>query len=243
MQPITVATLLQWLLNNIKHVSHRNPLVRNLVLRSLWRDRQNFTSQMTCAQIPLCSTCRALYPHHPGFLILMHHMDIETHFPTSIMEIDDDIPMQKGNHSMEANRMNAWLSEGYQMQRKAKRMGWLYVWQYEPPPPEAIPIARPLTPQIPVIAHIQQELLLMTNGSGHPDGRFGACIAIICTDTYQYTLYQVVIPISLDHSYAGESYVAWMLPHFRTNVQSPDHAQWCCRGQAYTDSMSYIQAL
>ena len=132
-QPITVVMLLQLLLNYIK-VSHTNPLVRYSVLRSLWRARQNFSAHMTCAQIPLSSICRAHYTDHSGFLILMHHMDIETHFRASIMEMDDDIPMYKANHSMEANQMHAWLSEGYRTQRKAKRMGWPYVWQYEPPP-------------------------------------------------------------------------------------------------------------
>ena len=37
----------------------------------------------------------------------------------------------------------------------------------------------------------------MTDGSWYPDGCCGGCIAIVCTYTYQYTLYPVVIPISL----------------------------------------------
>ena len=57
-----------------------------------------------------------------------------------------------------------------------------------------------------------------------------------------YTLYPVVIPLSLDHSYAVELYVARILLRIRTNLQPADHGQWCFRGQTYTDLMSYIQA-
>ena len=90
---------------------------------------------MSCAQKPLSSICPVHYRDHSRFLILMHHMDIETHFPSSIMEMDDDIPMYKANHSMEASQIPAWMSEGYQTQHKAKQKGWpIPMWQYEPPP-------------------------------------------------------------------------------------------------------------
>ena len=230
-QPTTVVMLLQFLLNYIKQVSHTNPVVRYSVLRSLWRARQSFNEHMSCAQAPLSSICPVHYTDHSRFLILMHSMDIETHFPASIMEQDDDIPMYKANHSMEANQIHAWMSEGYQTQHKAKQMGWpIPMWQSEHPP-KAIPIAHPLTAQMPIIPHIPQEPLFMTDGSWYPDGRCGGCIAIVCTHTYQCTLYPVVIPISLDHSYAVELYVAWILLRIRTSLQSTDHEQWCSEGR------------
>ena len=242
-QPPTIVMLLHFLLNYIKQVSHTNPVVRYSVLRSLWRARQNFSEHMSCAHKPLSSICPVHHTDHSRFLILMHHMDKETHFPSCIMEMDDDIPMYKANHSMEASQIHAWMSKGYQTQHKAKQKGWpIPMWQYELPP-KPIPIAHPLTAQTPVITHIPQEPLSMTDGSWYPDGRCGGCIAIVCTHTYQHTLYPVVIPISLDHSYTVELYVAWILLRIRTNLQSVDHGQWCFRGQTYNDSMSYIQAL
>ena len=78
-------------------------------------------------------------------------------------------------------------------------------------PPKPIPIAHPLTTQLLVITHIPQDPLFMIDGSWYPNGRCGGCIAVVCTHTYQYTLYQVVIPLSLDHSYVVELYVAWIL--------------------------------
>ena len=210
-QPTTVVMLLQFLLNYIKQVSHTNPVVRYSILRSLWRARQSFSEHMSCARTPLSSICPVHYTDHSCFLLLKHSMGVDTHFPTTIMEQGDDIPMYKANHSMEANQMHAWMSEGYQTQRKAKQMEWpIPLWQYDPPPLKAIPIAHPLTAQIPVITHIPQEPLFMTDGSSYPDGRCGGCIAIVCTHTYQYTLYPVVIPIYLDYSYAAELYVAWI---------------------------------
>ena len=133
----------------------------------------------------------------------MHHMDIETPFSSSIMHIDDDIPMYKANHSTEASQIHAWMSEGYQTQRKAKQKGWrIPMWQYEVPP-KPILVAHPLTAQMPVITHIPQEPLFMTTGSWYPDGRCGGCIAIVCTHTDQYKPYPVVIPISVHHSYTA----------------------------------------
>ena len=65
----------------------------------------------------------------------------------------------------------------------------------------------------------------MTDGSWYPDGRCGGCIAVVCTQTYQYTLYPVVFPLSLDHSYAVELYVAWILLRIGTTLQSVDNGQ------------------
>ena len=242
-QPTTVVMLLQFLLNYIKQVSHTNPVVRYSVLRSLWRARQSFSEHMSCVQTPLSSICLVHYTDHSRFLPLMHSMGTETHFPASIMEQDDDTPMYKANHSMEANQIHAWMSEGHQTQRKAKQMGWPIPMSQSELPRKSIPIAYPLATQLLVITHIPQEPLFMVDGSWYPDGHRGGCIAIVCTHTYQCTLYPVVITISLDHSYAVELYVAWILLCIRTNLQSTDHGQWCFRGQTYTNSMSYIQAL
>ena len=186
---------------------------------------------MSCAQQSLSSICPVHYLDLSRFLNLMHHMDIETHFPSSIMEMDDDIPMYKASHPMEASQIHAWMSEGYQTQHKAKQKGWpIPIWQYDLLP-KPIPIAHPLTAQLPVITHIPQDPLFMTDGSWYRDGRCGGCIAVVCTHTYQYTLYPVVVPLSLDHSYAVELYVARILLRIRKNLQSADHGQWCFRGQ------------
>ena len=142
-------------------------------------------------------------------------------------------------------QIHAWMSEGYETLHKAKQMGWpVPMWQSELPP-TYVPTALtyPLMAQLPVIHCIPPEPLFMTGGSWHPDGRCGGCIAIVCTHTYQYTLYPVAIPISLDQSYAVELYVAWILSRVRTSLQFTDHGQWCFRGQTHTDSRSYIQAL
>ena len=199
---------------------------------------------MSCAQQPLFSICPVHYTDQSGFLIVMHNMDVETHFPQSIMEMDDDIPMYKANHPIEESQMQAWMSKGYQTQHKAKQKGWpIPMWQYDLPP-KPIPTAYPLTTHIPVVTHIPQDPPFMTDGSWYPDGCCGGCIAITCTHKYQYTLYLVVIPLSLDHPYAVELYVAWILLRITPNLQSVvDHGQWCFKGQTYTDSMSYIQAL
>ena len=189
---------------------------------------------MSCVHTPLSSICPVHYIDHSRFLNLMHSRHTFLHPSWNKMMIYP---------CMEANQIHAWMLEGYQTQRKAKQMGRpIPMWRSELPP-KSIPIAHPLTEQIPVITHIPQEPLFMRDGSWYPDGRRGGCTAIVCAHTYQYTLYPVVIPISLDHSYTIELYVAWILVRIRTSLQSTDHGQWFFRGQTYTDSMSYIQAL
>ena len=197
---------------------------------------------MSYAEQPVSSICLVHYTHHSRLLILMYHMDKETHFPSSIMEMDNDIPMYKASHPMEASQIHAWMSEGYQTKHKAKQKGWpIPIWQYDLPP-KPIPIAHPLTAQLRVSTHVPRDPLLMTDGSWYPDGRCGGCIGVVCTHTYQHTLCPVVNPLSLDHSYAVQLYVTWILLRIKTNLHSADHGQWCFRGQTYTDSMSYIQA-
>ena len=228
--------LQQFLLNYIKQASHTNPIVKYSVLWSLWRAWQSFSEHMSYVRQPLSSICPGHYIDHSRFLILMHHMGTEVHFPSSIMEMEDDIPMHKANNPMEANQIHAWMSEGYQTQQTAKQKGWpILMWQYALPS-KPIPTSYPLTAQLPVTTHIPQDLLFMTDGSWYPDGRCGGCIAVICTQTYQYTPYPVVIPLSLDHSYAVELHVAWILLRISTNPQSVENGQWCFRGHTYTDS-------
>ena len=177
--------LQQFLLNYIKQVSHTNSVVRYSDVRSMWRARQSFNEHMSYTQQPLSSICPVHYTHHSHFLILMHHMGIETHFPSSIMEVDDDIPMYKASHPLEANQIHACMSEGYQTQHGAKQQGWpIPIWQYNLPP-RPIPTSYPLTAQLPVVTHIPQDPLFMKDGSWYPDGHCGGCIAIVCTHTYQ----------------------------------------------------------
>ena len=108
-QSTTVVMLLQFLLNYIKQVNHPNPIARYSVMRSLWRARQGFSKHMSCTQTPLSIICPAHSTDHSRFLNLMHSMDIEIHFPACIMEQEDDIPMYKANHSVEANQIHAWM--------------------------------------------------------------------------------------------------------------------------------------
>ena len=130
-------------------------------------------------------------------------------------------------------QIHAWMSEGYETLHKAKQMGWpVPMWQSELPP-TYVPTALtyPLMAQLPVIHCIPPEPLFMTGGSWHPHGRCGGCIAIVCTHTYQYTLYPVAIPISLDQSYAVELYVAWILSRVRTSLQFTDHDNGVSEGR------------
>ena len=65
----------------------------------------------------------------------------------------------------------------------------------------------------------------------------------MCGDTFRYTLYPMVIALLLDHSYAVELYVAWILLRLPKHLQIMTDGPGCAKGHMYTDSMSYIQAL
>ena len=51
----------------------------------------------------------------------------------------------------------------------------------------------------------------MSDGSWFDNGKFGGCFAVGSMQTYEYTLYEIDIPLYLDHSFAVELYVAWIV--------------------------------
>ena len=163
---------------------------------------------MECATNPFEKLCPIHYTDHSRFIALTHFLGIQLHFPPALLMHNDDIPML--TNAWQASQVHAWMSEGYQTLSKAKAKGWpIPDWQHDTLH-SSIPVATPLSAPVPIIAYVPKNPFFMTDGSSYPDGRCGGCIAIVCGDTFHYTLYPVVIPLSLDHSYVVELYVAWI---------------------------------
>ena len=164
---------------------------------------------MECATNPFQKICSIHYTDHSRFIALTHFLGIQLHFPPALFKHNDDIPMHTVTNAWQANQVHAWMSEGYQTLSKAKAKGWpVPDWQHDSLHFQIL-VAVPLSASVPIVTYVPQNPFFMIDGSWHPDGRCGGCIAIVCGDTFQYTLYPVVILLSLDHSYAVELYVAW----------------------------------
>ena len=172
----------------------------------------------------------------------MHHVKIEIHLPKYVLQVWEHIPMCKCMYPWQTMQIHAWMDAGFHTLSEARKAQWpIPSWMYHLPIPVP-PSASPLCPQMPDIKSFPQNPFYVTDGSRYPTGQCGGAIAVGDAVAVEYTLYPIRIPIQLDHSFAAEVYVAWILLHIRyKNAYQDGH--WHTRSQTYTNSQSYISSL
>ena len=90
---------------------------------------------------------------------------------------------------------------------------------------------------------IPEDPFFMSDGSWFDDGKCGGCFVVGSMQTYEYRLYEVDIPLYLDHSFAVELYVAWTVLRARHGSLNRPEGHWVTKASSYTDCLSYVLVL
>ena len=135
------------------------------------------------------------------------------------------------------------MDAGYQHLSQAKQARWpIPEWHFSISRPQP-PVSHALTPTIPELLLVCGNPFFMSDGSWFDDGRCGGCFAVGSRRTYEYHLYEIDIPLYLDHSFVVEQYVAWTaLCAHHANLHRPE-GLWVTKASSYIDCLSYILAL
>ena len=164
------------------------------------------------------------------------------HVPAYVKQIDEQINMYKCTHDWQAVHMHEWMTAGYKNLPAARKAGWpIPDWMFCLPNVDLLPSV-PCPAILPDIKFLPKRPFFVTDGSRLSDGRVGGALAICDYDTMEYTVYPIHCPISLDHSFAIEMYVAWVTLLVRKKLGTQDGV-WYTKSDTYTDSKSYITAL
>ena len=240
--PATVTMLHTFVITIMRQAGHLNPLVRKSVTHGIWRAFQNFHPGMPCVPDIFGKMCPSHSTDYDRFLKYTHHMNIRIHVPAYVKQIDEQINMYKCTHDWQAVHMHEWMTAGYKNLPAARKAGWpIPDWMFCLPNVDLLPSV-PCPAILPDIKILPKRPFFVTDGSRLSDGRVGGALAICDYDTMEYTVYPIHCPISLDHSFAIEMYVAWVTLLVRKKLGTQDGV-WYTKSDTYTDSKSYVTAL
>ena len=109
-------------------------------------------------------------------------------------------------------------------------------------------VSVPLRSDLPVLRSVPQHCAFVTDGSWFPSHCCGGAFVVVCLDTLTWVVCPVSVPCHLDHSYAMEVYISWVLCQIKHALLASSSVGYATahslrEGGNFIDSRSYVQAL
>ena len=106
-----------------------------------------------------------------------------------------------------------------------------------------VQLASALRPDIPIIHQFPSDACAVGNGSWYAREQCGGAFAIGSIASARVDVYHVVIPVTMDHAYMVELYVAWTLLMAIVRSSGSRPQAWYRKAMRFHDCNSYISAV